>query len=103
MVLLLAVVSAGVYLGPRGFVERRELDEKRSALRVENSRITREIRSLEREVTLLRTDMTTIARAAKRKLGMAGADETVYVFESAPSQSGPSDSVYGLADHHKVP
>ncbi len=74
------LASVGVFLGEKGLVHKHRLEAKKASLAKENERLTREIKTLERRITLLRADPATIERAAKRKLGMARPDETVYVF-----------------------
>jgi cell division protein FtsB len=83
ILLVSAVASLGVLMGQKGLVQKRELEHKRLQLQAENEHLAEEIKFLEREVTLLRSDPKTIEKAAKRKLGMARLDETVYIFEQA--------------------
>ncbi len=81
------VALIGLLMGPQGSLEKLDLEKKRSQLTSENEELNKEIRRLEREVTLLRNDSVTLARKAKRKLGMAHPGETVYVFDSLRSGS----------------
>ncbi|MEI7449382.1 MAG: septum formation initiator family protein [Desulfomonile sp.] len=76
-----AVASLGLLIGGNGLTQKHKQEEKRSLLQKENERLHLEIKSLEREVTLLRENPKTIEKVAKRKLGMARPDETVFIFE----------------------
>ena len=76
-----AVASLGLLIGGNGLTQKHKQEEKKSLLQKENERLHLEIKSLEREVTLLRENPKTIEKVAKRKLGMARPDETVYIFE----------------------
>ncbi|MDQ7782198.1 MAG: septum formation initiator family protein [Desulfomonilaceae bacterium] len=105
VVLLVSTVAAlGILMGQKGVIHKRELEQKRLLLYTENEKLTNEIKSLEREVTLLRSDPKTIEKVAKRKLGMARPDETVYIFEqtrSAEKEGSYSDS--SLSNRHNIP
>ena len=101
--LFVVVASIGVLMGRQGLTHQDRLIERRASLQKENKRVIREINALEREVTLLRSDPETIAYVAKRKLGMARPEETVYVFEPQKEPSKPSMSVDGLVKHHNMP
>lgn len=91
-------------MGEKSLNDKYQLEEKKLSLVKENERLASEIRSLERSLTMLRSDSRTIEKVAKRKLGMARPDETVYVFQrekgSAPRAPEPE---YGLDNSHKVP
>ena len=77
---IIVAVSVGVLISERGLTERQKLEEKKASLQKENDRIMGEIKSLEHRITLLRDDPKTIEKVAKRKLGMARPDETIYIF-----------------------
>jgi cell division protein FtsB len=87
-ILFTAVATVGILMGEKSLIQKNKLDEKRLFLQRENRSIEAEIKSLERRVTLLGSDPKTIARAAQRKLGMAGPDERVYIFERSKGSSG---------------
>jgi cell division protein FtsB len=90
---LFAVVAAvGILMGEKGLMQKRALEEKRSYLRQSNLRLSQEIRGLERTVVMLRSDPKTIETAAKRKLGMARPNETVYLFERSGGAPTDTDS-----------
>lgn len=74
------LISAGILMGEKSLTQRKKLAEKKRFLIAENRKLVDEIQSLEREVMSLRSDSRTIERVAKRKLGMARADETIYIF-----------------------
>jgi cell division protein FtsB len=86
VLLLAALVLVGILVGEKSLTQKAGLEEKKSSIRKENHKLSLEIRELERQVTLMRSDPSTIENVAKRKLGMARPDETVYIFE----QSNPS-------------
>jgi cell division protein FtsB len=86
VLLLAALVLVGVLVGEKSLTQKAVLEEKKSSIRKENHKLALEIKELERQVTLMRSDPSTIENVAKRKLGMARPDETVYIFE----QSNPS-------------
>jgi cell division protein FtsB len=104
LLLFVAVASVGVFIGGKGLTQKRKLEDKRSSLQKENEQLVTEIKSLERQVTLLRSDVKTIEKVAKRKLGMARPDETVYVFprKEVPSVRG-YNSEYGLDKDDNYP
>ncbi|MFH0825462.1 MAG: septum formation initiator family protein [Pseudomonadota bacterium] len=87
-ILLLALASGGLLVGEKGLARKEELEEKRMVLLKENAGLVEEIRGLERKITLLRTDLRAIEKAAKNKLGMARQDETVYLFETKTDRKG---------------
>ncbi|MBM4328561.1 MAG: septum formation initiator family protein [Deltaproteobacteria bacterium] len=80
IVVLLLLVSAGMLMGEKGLAQRKELLKKKADLEKANTKLGSEIVDLERRVTLVRTDGRVVERAAKRKLGMARPEETVYIF-----------------------
>jgi len=80
LVLLIVLVSAGLLIAEKGTGQRYRLLEKKAFLERENRHLAEEIKTLERKVTLLRSDPGTIEKAAKSKLGMARREETVYIF-----------------------
>jgi len=92
--LVALLLSAGFWMGEKGLTQKYQLEEKRGLLKTENEQLISEIKTLERRVTLLRSDPRTIEKAAKRKLGMALTDETVYIFPRAVSR-GPAADVSG--------
>jgi cell division protein FtsB len=83
------LASAGILMGQKGLIEKHALEEKRIVLQKDNERLAVEIKDLERNVTLLRTDPRTIEQVAKRELGMARPDEMVYVFDGNQPWAGP--------------
>ena len=104
ILLVAAVASLGILMGEKGLIQKRELEQKRLLLQAENEHLAGEIKSLEREVTLLRSDPKTIEKAAKRKLGMARPDETVYIFEQPQvTRKEGSCSDYSLTKRHNIP
>jgi len=86
VLLLAALVLVGVLVGQKSLTQKAGLEEKKSSIIKENHKLALEIKELERQVTLLRSDPATIESVAKRKLGMARPEETVYIFE----QGNPS-------------
>lgn len=102
--LFVAVSSAGILMGEKTLVQKHKLEEKRYLLEKENKNLTLAIKALERTVTLMRSDQKTIEKAAKRKLGMARPDETVYMFEPRSSvATRANNSEYGLAKEGNSP
>jgi len=77
---IIVAVSVGVLISERGLTERQKLEEKKASLEKENDRLVGEIKSLEHKITLLRDDPKTIEKVAKRRLGMARPEETIYIF-----------------------
>ncbi len=88
VVLSAILASIGLLLGEKGLSQKHKLLEKRVYLEKEHQHLLREITSLERKVTLLRTDPATLEKSAKCKLGMARRDETVYLFTSGNQSQG---------------
>lgn len=80
-VALALLLGAGALLGEKSVHQKDGLAAKRDSFRKENEQLVSEIRSLEREVMLLRSDPNTIEKVAKKKLGMSRTNETVYVFD----------------------
>jgi cell division protein FtsB len=85
--LFAAVAFAGILMGEQSLNQKHKLEEKRLLLKKEAGTLAAEIRSLERQITLLRENPRTIEKVAKKKLGMARPDETVYVFDLGRSTS----------------
>ncbi len=79
-IILAAIAAVGFWMGEKGLNQKYQLEEKRFLLQKENERLAGDIKALERNVTLLRSDPKTIEKVAKRKLGMVRSDETVYIF-----------------------
>ncbi len=75
-------------MGEQSLIQKQKLEEKKAVLQRDNQSLGVEIKTLERRVTLLRSDAKTIEKAAKRKLGMSRSDETIYLFEKS---SGSGD------------
>ena len=71
--LLAALVLVGIWVGEKSLTQKAGLEEKKSSIRKENHKLALEIKELERQVTLMRSDSSTIENVAKRKLGMAQA------------------------------
>ena len=86
-VLFAAVAAIAILAGEKRLTHKSKLGEKRAQLQKENHNLAVEIRSLERKVTLLRDNPKTIQKVAKKKLGMARPDETVYIFDTAQRSS----------------
>ncbi|MGC8657860.1 MAG: FtsB family cell division protein [Desulfomonilaceae bacterium] len=78
-VIMMAVTV--LYLQERGSIQRKALETKITDLEQENNRLEHDIESLTQKVLKLRTDPKAVEKAAKRKLGMVGPDETIYIFE----------------------
>jgi cell division protein FtsB len=95
LVVFLVVAVAAILMNEKALTEKQKLEEKKTFLLKDSERLTGEIRILERRVTLLRSDLKTIEKAAKRKLGMTRPEETVYVFlheDQPPRQRDNSES-----------
>lgn len=90
-------------MGEKSLTQRRNLAEKKRFVTAENLKLARQIRSLEREVMLLRADAKTVERVAKRKLGMARPDETVYIFgrRNRAARAANSDSCLNNHDNSR--
>lgn len=103
-ILVSIVASAGILMGEKSLIQKRELEQKKLQIQRDNELVAVEIRSLERGVTLLRADPKTIEKVAKRKLGMARPDETVYIFErSHVASTGAPRAGRGLTNLHNMP
>ncbi len=81
VMLLVALVMVGMLVGGKSLTLKAGLEQKKSSIRKENRKLALEIKDLERQVTLMRSDPHTIEMVVKRKLGMARPDETVYIFD----------------------
>jgi len=81
VLVLAALVLVGILVGEMSLTQKSDLEDKKSSIRKENQKLSHEIKELERQVTLMRSDSATIENVAKRKLGMARPEETVYIFE----------------------
>lgn len=81
VVILLVLVFAGIVMGEKSLMQRQELERKKELIEKKNEELISEIKTVERRITLLRTDPRTIEKAAKRRLGMAMPGETVYIFD----------------------
>ena len=103
VLLFAAIAFGGILMGEKGVFQKQKLEEKMCLLEKENERLTDEIKSLERKVTLLRSDAKTIETAAKRKLGMARPDETVYLFPTESTLAERSASETSLAKEDNMP
>jgi cell division protein FtsB len=92
VLLLAALVLVGILVGEKSLTQKAGLEGKKSSIRKDNHKLALEIKELERQVTLLRSDSFTIENVAKRKLGMSRPDETVYIFEQAnpPAARAPN-------------
>jgi cell division protein FtsB len=103
-ILFAAISSVGIWTGQKSLAWKYELEEKTIFLQKENERLASDIRSLERSLTLLRSDPKTIEKVAKHKLGVARPDETVYIFRRGDTP-GPkaTDSEYGLDNSYNIP
>lgn len=91
-VLFTAVAAIAILAGEKSLTHKSKLGEKRAQLQKENQSLAVEIRSLERKVTLLRDNPKTIQKVAKKKLGMARPDETVYIFDTAQRSSAGANN-----------
>jgi cell division protein FtsB len=90
--LFAAVAAVCIVAGENSWNQKNKLMEKKTLLHKENENLALEIKSLERKVTLLRSDPRTIQKVAKKKLGMARPDETVYIFDKVVrSPAGAAD------------
>lgn len=85
VVLLAAAVLVGILVGEKSLTQKASLEAQKVSIRKDNNKLALEIKELERQVTLLRSDPSTIENVAKRKLGMTKPDETVYIFEQSNS------------------
>jgi len=103
VVLFAAVACGGILMGEKGVTQKQKLEEKMCLLEKENERLTDEIKSLERKVTLLCSDAKTIETTAKRKLGMARPDETVYIFPTETASAERPASETSLAKDDNMP
>jgi cell division protein FtsB len=92
LVVFLVVAAVAVLMNEKALTEKQKLEEKRIFLLKESERIAGEIKFLERNVTLLRSDVKTIEKVAKRKLGMARPDETIYIFQQEDQHLGQGDN-----------
>lgn len=92
----LIVAAACVLIGEQGVSQKQKLEDKLTVLQKENELIAAENQALETKVTLLRTDPKTIESVAKRKLGMARPDETVFLFDKNAEANLRHDSERGL-------
>jgi len=103
-ILFVAISTVGIWTGQKSLAWKYELEEKTVFLQKENERLASDIRSLERSLTLLRSDPKTIEKVAKHKLGVARPDETVYIFRrnDSPSPKAP-DSECGLDNSYNLP
>ena len=81
------VASVGLLMGVKGLTQKHKQEENRFLLQKENERLQVEIKLLERDLTLIRDNPQTIEKIAKRRLGMARPDETVYIFEGGLTSS----------------
>ena len=94
-IILAAIAAVGFWMGEKGLNQKYRLEEKRLLLQKENERLAGDIKALERNVTLLRSDSKTIEKVAKQKLGMVRSDERVYIFrktDPAAPLAAPSES-----------
>jgi cell division protein FtsB len=91
-VIFAGVAALGILAGENSLSQKSKLVEKRTTLQNENRNLAMEIRSLERKVTLLRGDPKTIQKVAKKKLGMARPDETVYIFDKVEGSPARADN-----------
>jgi cell division protein FtsB len=92
------LASIGFLMGIKGLNQKYKQEENRQQLQRENERLHGEIKSLEREVTLMRENSQAIERTAKRKLGMARPDETVYIFERRTPEEAKSKDLHNILD-----
>ena len=69
-----------MYLQEQGNIQKNSIQVKISLLKQENEAIEKEIRQLEQKILKLRSDLKTVEKVAKRKLGMVRQDETIYIF-----------------------
>ncbi len=80
-VVVIVIISI-LYLQEQGNVQKLSLNSKINELKHENTQLEQESRSLEHKISKLRSDPKAIEKVAKRKLGMARPDETIYIFEA---------------------
>jgi cell division protein FtsB len=101
---IIVAVSVGVLISERGLTEKQKLEEKKISLEKENDRLIGEIKSLEHKITLLRDDQKTIEKVAKRRLGMARPEETIYIFSRQDLRTPAGNKIeLGLRTKSKVP
>lgn len=103
LILAVAFSAAALLLGEEGLSERRRLIAQKAKLGMELHNLTFEIRQLERRARLLRGDSGAVERAAKARLGMARADETVYVFSGGPTAPKVSGGDSSLDNRDNTP
>ncbi|HMK33576.1 MAG TPA: septum formation initiator family protein [Desulfomonilaceae bacterium] len=102
--LFIAVSAVGILMGEQTLIQKQKLEEKKYLLEAENKNLVGAIKGLERKVTLMRSDQKTIEKVAKRKLGMAKPDETVYMFEPGSSSASRAlNPEYGLGKNDNLP
>jgi len=101
---IIVAVCVGVLISERGLTERQKLEEKKASLEKENDRLLGEIKHLEHKITLLREDPKIIEKVAKRKLGMARPEETIYIFGRQGFRSTTKDNEeLGLRNQPNTP
>ncbi len=101
--LIVGLAAAGLLMGEQSMTHQRNIEVKKALLEKENASLAMDIRSLERKITLLRTDPGTIERVAKSKLGMVRRGETVYIFTRRNQFIGPTISSEGLSQTDNEP
>ncbi len=86
-VISFAVAAVGILMGEQVAPKNRNSKTKNPFFKRKPKSGWRD-KSARRRVTLLRSDPKTIEKAAKRKLGMARLDETVYIFGKGSGEVG---------------
>jgi cell division protein FtsB len=89
-----AALVANALIGERGLVERWRVQREHDALARSVAALRHENRRMAEEVRRLMHDPKAIEDAAREDLGLARADEVVFVVRDAPSPSkgGPQPS-----------
>ncbi|MGB6068882.1 MAG: septum formation initiator family protein [Desulfomonilaceae bacterium] len=104
VMLLVALVAVGVLVGGKSLTQKAGLEQKKSSIRKENCKLALEIKDLERQVTLMRSDPHTIEKVVKRKLGMVRPNEMVYIFgQESPTALRANNIVSTLKNKANIP
>lgn len=96
--IFIILASTGFLMGIKGLNQKYKQEENRLQLQRENERLQADIKCLEREVTVMRENPQAIEKTAKRKLGMARPDETVYIFERGTTEEAKTKDSHNQLD-----
>ena len=102
VITIIVAVSVGVLITERGLTEKQKLEAKRDFFERENERLVGEIKSLEHKINLLHDDSKTIEKVAKRKLGMARPEDTIYIFTNKDLTPADNKIEFGLTYKYNV-